>query len=72
MVRRSSSAATSSRTVGQRLPTQPVGAPILCGPYEEPTEHWVFDTATGEAPFAVPSVVGRTSSGPNSGGSGPS
>jgi type III restriction enzyme len=30
------------------LPIQPVNKPILCSPYEEPTEHWVYDRATGE------------------------
>ena len=32
-----------------QLPIQPVGKPILCKPYEEPTEHWVYDTETGTA-----------------------
>jgi type III restriction enzyme len=32
-----------------QIPIQPVEDPILCNPYEEPTEHWVFDQATGEA-----------------------
>ena len=27
----------------QPLPIQPVERPILCSPYEEPTEHWVYD-----------------------------
>ena len=31
------------------VPIQPVGSPILCNPYHEPTEHWVFDRVTGEA-----------------------
>lgn len=31
------------------LPIQPVHEPILCSPYAEPTEHWVYDTSTGEA-----------------------
>ena len=31
------------------LPIQPVGEPILCSPYEEPTEHWVYDLQTGQA-----------------------
>jgi len=31
------------------VPIQPVGSPILCNPYHEPTEHWVFDQVTGEA-----------------------
>jgi type III restriction enzyme len=33
----------------QQLPIQPVERPILCSPYEEPTEHWVYDLSTGEA-----------------------
>jgi len=33
----------------QDLPIQPVKKPILCSPYEEPTEHWVYDTSTGQA-----------------------
>ncbi len=32
-----------------QLPIQPVNKPILCSPYVEPTEHWVYDTSTGEA-----------------------
>ncbi len=36
-----------------QLPIQPVNKPILCSPYEEPTEHWVYDRATGE-PSRVP------------------
>jgi type III restriction enzyme len=31
------------------LPIQPVNKPILCNPFEEPTEHWVYDTQTGDA-----------------------
>lgn len=31
------------------IPIQPVEQPILCSPYEEPTEHWIYDTNTGEA-----------------------
>lgn len=33
----------------QSLPIQPVERPILCSPYAEPAEHWVYDTETGEA-----------------------
>jgi type III restriction enzyme len=33
----------------QEIPIQPVSKPILCNPYEEPTKHWVYDAATGEA-----------------------
>ncbi len=32
-----------------QLPIQPVDKPILCSPYEEPKEHWVYDTESGEA-----------------------
>lgn len=29
------------------LPIQPVDKPILCSPYVEPDQHWVYDTLTG-------------------------
>ena len=32
-----------------QLPIQPVERPILCSPYAEPGEHWVYDISTGEA-----------------------
>jgi type III restriction enzyme len=32
-----------------QLPLQPVEKPILCSPYKEPSEHWLYDTATGTA-----------------------
>src|SRR5262245_13281579 len=38
----------ASGTTAQ-IPIQPVEDPILCNPYEEPTEHWVFDQVTGAA-----------------------
>ncbi len=39
----------SRPTPGQdELPIQPVENPILCSPYEEPTEHWLYDMQTGE------------------------
>ena len=31
------------------IPIQPVAKPILCGPFAEPDQHWVYDTHTGEA-----------------------
>jgi type III restriction enzyme len=31
------------------VPIQPVDQPILCGPYDEPRDHWVYDRATGQA-----------------------
>jgi type III restriction enzyme len=33
----------------QQLPIQPVENPILCSPYQEPEQHWVYNTTTGEA-----------------------
>ncbi len=30
-----------------QIPIQPVEAPILCSPYEEPGLHWLYDTKTG-------------------------
>jgi type III restriction enzyme len=30
-----------------RIPIQPVENPILCSPYKEPDQHWLYDTATG-------------------------
>lgn len=29
------------------LPIQPVERPILCSPYKEPDQHWLYDTQTG-------------------------
>ena len=29
------------------IPIQPVRNPILCSPYEEPDQHWLYDTRTG-------------------------
>ena len=29
------------------IPIQPVENPILCSPYQEPTEYWLYDTQTG-------------------------
>lgn len=29
------------------IPVQPVDKPIICSPYEEPGDHWVYDTRTG-------------------------
>ncbi|MBK8233112.1 MAG: DEAD/DEAH box helicase family protein [Candidatus Eisenbacteria bacterium] len=33
----------------QNLPVQPVPSPILCNPYEEPADHWLYDRDTGKA-----------------------
>ncbi|MBI5441845.1 MAG: DEAD/DEAH box helicase family protein, partial [Deltaproteobacteria bacterium] len=35
------------------LPVQPVNKPILCSPFVEPTEHWVYRTDTG-VPYRHP------------------
>lgn len=40
---------TLPSTTQPEIPVQPVNKPILCSPYEEPTEYWVYDTATGQA-----------------------
>jgi type III restriction enzyme len=34
------------------VPIQPVDKPILCPPYDEPADHWVYDTQTGQASHA--------------------
>ena len=39
----------SAPTEGVQTPMQPVENPILCSPYEEPTEYWLYDKETGEA-----------------------
>jgi len=36
-------------TANADVPIQPVEKPILCNPYEEPTDYWKYDTVTGEA-----------------------
>ena len=36
------------------IPIQPVEEPILCSPYEEPGQHWLYDTKTGQ-PSKIPS-----------------
>jgi type III restriction enzyme len=33
----------------QDIPIQPVDRPIICSPYEEPDQHWKYDTVTGAA-----------------------
>ncbi|NDK17112.1 MAG: DEAD/DEAH box helicase family protein, partial [Armatimonadetes bacterium] len=42
-------AATKRTKPTEDLPVQPVEQPILCSPYKEPTQHWVYDTESGEA-----------------------
>jgi type III restriction enzyme len=31
------------------VPIQPVDKPIICPPYDEPMDHWLYDTHTGQA-----------------------
>lgn len=33
----------------QKLPIQPVDKPIICSPYIEPADHWIYDKDTGVA-----------------------
>src|SRR5438477_10200100 len=35
-----------------KVPIQAVERTILCPPYDEPNDHWVYDTATGKASHA--------------------
>ena len=32
-----------------KVPIQPVDKPIICKPYDEPLDHWIYDTETGQA-----------------------
>ncbi len=32
-----------------KVPIQPVEKPIICPPYDEPNDHWIYDTLTGAA-----------------------
>jgi type III restriction enzyme len=38
-----------SKPSKEQVPIQPVDKPILCKPYDEPTEHWFYDPETGKA-----------------------
>jgi type III restriction enzyme len=33
----------------EQVPVQPVEKPIICGPYDEPNDHWIYDSDTGAA-----------------------
>lgn len=35
--------------MSEATPVQPVDQPIICNPYEEPNDHWLYDRETGEA-----------------------
>lgn len=39
--------AGSTPSAQGQLPIQPVDKPILCSPYVEPDQHWVYDQSTG-------------------------
>src|ERR1700736_4856628 len=49
MARKSGSTATPGQ---EQLPVQPVDRPILCNPYEEPRDHWIYDREPGGASHA--------------------
>ncbi len=36
----------------QEIPLQPVEKPIICSPYEEPKDHWLYDRKTGQPSHA--------------------
>lgn len=36
-------------TTNGPVPVQAVNKPIICPPFDEPNDHWVYDTETGEA-----------------------
>ncbi len=41
---------TAGAAVGQgQLPVQPVENPIICNPYDEPHDHWIYDKESGAA-----------------------
>ncbi len=35
--------------MSDNVPVQPVENPILCNPYEEPNDHWLYDRQSGQA-----------------------
>jgi type III restriction enzyme len=37
----------------EQLPVQPVENPIICNPYDEPHDHWIYDKETGAASRAA-------------------
>ena len=48
MVRRATSRRRRSGAEGMQTPMQPVEKPILCKPYDEPTDYWLYNQETGE------------------------
>ncbi|HLG95183.1 MAG TPA: hypothetical protein VKX49_02595 [Bryobacteraceae bacterium] len=50
MARRSGKPAGNGAAAAQeQLPVQPVERPIICNPYDEPQDHWIYDSETGAA-----------------------
>jgi hypothetical protein len=49
---RQQAAALQTKNTAEQLPIQPVDKPIICNPYEEPNDHWLYDKETGEASHA--------------------
>lgn len=50
MARRSGKFPGKGAAAGQeQLPVQPVENPIICNPYDEPQDHWIYDSDTGAA-----------------------
>ena len=47
MATRKVTPATAADAGQATLPIQPVDKPILCSPYREPDQHWVYDRVTG-------------------------
>ncbi len=33
----------------RQIPIQPVDKPVICSPYDEPHDHWIYDSQTGDA-----------------------
>jgi type III restriction enzyme len=46
MARRNGNPAVAGQ---EQLPVQPVDRPIICNPYDEPRDHWIYDKDTGAA-----------------------
>jgi hypothetical protein len=44
----------------EQIPIQPVENPILCSPYKEPDQHWLYDTKTGRRPASYCFKTERT------------
>ena len=49
MARKSGNGAAAGQ---EQLPVQPVEKPIICNPYDEPQDHWIYDKESGAASHA--------------------